>query len=131
MVTSDDIMDIIMSSPNKQCDLYHVPTWVFEELYFFSQKSQSAYRQSHSMESVLMKVLANFTNAVDDDQLALIAFLDLSAAFDTVDHHIIKNLLRITFVLSDLQWFPVCHRIILTCVGHSKEVTRRSFGGLF
>ena len=77
-----------------------------------------------------MNVLANFTNAVDD-KLALIAFLDLSAAFDTVDHHIIKNLLRITFVLSDLQWLPVCHRIILTCIGHSKEVTQRSFGGLF
>ena len=29
-VTNDDILAIIMSSPNKQCDLDHVPTWLLK-----------------------------------------------------------------------------------------------------
>ena len=47
---------------------------------------QSAYRQFHSTETALPKVIADILAAVDSGDLAVLTLLDLSAAFDTVDH---------------------------------------------
>lgn len=51
---------------------------------------QHAYRPSHSCETAVTEVL-NFTfSAANSGQVTLLALLDLSAAFDTVDHEILK-----------------------------------------
>ena len=70
-------------------------------------KFQSAYRKSHSTETALMKVLADLTNAIDDGQLALVAFLDLSAAFDTVDHQVLLYRMFTSYGVSSSvhRWF--------------------------
>jgi len=47
---------------------------------------QSAYRQGHSTESALMKVIADILDAADRRKVTLLGLLDMSAAFDTVDH---------------------------------------------
>jgi Reverse transcriptase (RNA-dependent DNA polymerase) len=47
---------------------------------------QSAYRAHHSTETVVLKVTADILQAVDSGELAALAMLDLSAAFDTVDN---------------------------------------------
>jgi Reverse transcriptase (RNA-dependent DNA polymerase) len=47
---------------------------------------QSAYRAHHSTETAVLKVLSDILRAVDSGDLALLTLLDLSAAFDTVDH---------------------------------------------
>ena len=47
---------------------------------------QSAYRRHHSTETALMKVLSDIYDAVDSRKVTLLGLLDLSAAFDTVDH---------------------------------------------
>ena len=49
---------------------------------------QSAYRKGHSTETALLDVLDRVYTAADDKQVTVLAGLDLSAAFDTVDYQL-------------------------------------------
>lgn len=55
---------------------------------------QSAYRHHHSTETALTIVVADIFLAADAGDLSAISLLDLSAAFDTVDHSIMLQRLR-------------------------------------
>ena len=48
--------------------------------------SQSAYRKLHSTETSLLKVSNDILAALNNGKCALLVTLDLSAAFDTVNH---------------------------------------------
>ena len=61
---------------------------------------QSAYRRYHSTETSLLKVLSDIYAAVDNQQVVLLGLLDLSAAFDCVDHEILLRRLRVRFGIS-------------------------------
>jgi len=47
---------------------------------------QSTYRAHHLTETAVLKVIGDILLALDSSNLALLSLLDLSAAFDTVDH---------------------------------------------
>jgi len=49
---------------------------------------QSAYRIGHSTDSTLLEVLDGVYTAADNKEVTVLIGLDLSAAFDTVDHKI-------------------------------------------
>ena len=49
---------------------------------------QSAYRRYHSTETVLVKVANDILLNMNSQRVTLLVLLDLSAAFDTVDHGI-------------------------------------------
>jgi len=68
---------------------------------------QSAYRRHHSTETAVLKVLADILLAVDAGDLSVLALLDLSAAFDTVDHDILLQRLQTSFGIEGavLNWF--------------------------
>jgi len=53
---------------------------------------QSAYRAKHSVETALVRVQNDVATALDQRKSTMLLLLDLSAAFDTVDHD--KLLLR-------------------------------------
>ena len=55
----------------------------------------------------MLKVLTDILYAVDDDELSVLALLDLSAAFDTVDHGILLTRLKVSFGISGaaMDWF--------------------------
>ena len=55
---------------------------------------QSAYRQGHSTETALLKIFSDILDAADSAQVTLLGLLDLSAAFDSVDHDILLTRLR-------------------------------------
>jgi hypothetical protein len=67
---------------------------------------QSAYRQNHSTETALVKVYNDLLRSVDDKKCVMIVLLDLSAAFDTVDHAILFKRMENMFGISGdaLKW---------------------------
>ena len=69
--------------------------------------SQSAYRQFHSTETALLKVQNDILINMDNEEVTLLVMLDMSAAFDTIDHNILIDILKNDFGVVDsaLQWF--------------------------
>jgi len=57
---------------------------------------QSAYRQGHSTETAVLKVISDTIDA-DTQKVTLLGLLDMSAAFDTVDHRILLERLEVSF----------------------------------
>jgi len=53
---------------------------------------QSGFRPGHSTETAVLRVLSDILLAVDRGDLAALMLLDLTAAFDTVDHDVLLQL---------------------------------------
>jgi len=67
---------------------------------------QSAYRPHHSTETALLFSLDNIYQSADNSQPTLLVSLDLSAAFDTIDHSTLLSRLETSFGVSGsaLSW---------------------------
>ena len=61
---------------------------------------QSAYRKQHSTETALLKILDDLNKVVNSGKTAVLVGLDLSAAFDTIEHDILLDRLRTVFGVS-------------------------------
>uniref|UniRef100_A0A672ZSA2 Reverse transcriptase domain-containing protein n=1 Tax=Sphaeramia orbicularis TaxID=375764 RepID=A0A672ZSA2_9TELE len=68
---------------------------------------QSGFRQRHSTETALLKVSSDILMAADSGKSTVLVLLDLSSAFDTVDHTIMIERLRDLVGMSGpvLDWF--------------------------
>jgi hypothetical protein len=69
--------------------------------------SQSAYRQFHSTETAVCIVHNDLIRSIDRGHVTALVMLDLSAAFDTVDHSVLLEVLTNRFSVGGvaLEWF--------------------------
>ena len=67
----------------------------------------SAYKEYHSTETLLVKVYSDVMNSMDRQQVTILVLLDLSAAFDTVDLKILSVIFQQRFNISGTvrSWF--------------------------
>ena len=68
---------------------------------------QSAYRPNYSTETLLLKFQADILSRMDKQEVSMVVLIDLSAAFDTIDHNIMLNVLQSEFHITGnvLNWF--------------------------
>ncbi len=91
--------------------------------------NQSSYKQGHSTETALIKIQLDILDNMENQQVTLLVMIDLSAAFDTLDHNIMSDVLGSQYGISGqaLQWFQSylsnrCQQII-----SNNEVTSDKF----
>ena len=68
---------------------------------------QSAYKPGHSTETAILRVNNNIDHALGNRKGVLLVLLDLSAAFDMVDHSILLRRMTTYLGVSDRvhEWF--------------------------
>ena len=69
--------------------------------------NQSAYHKNHSTETCLLKLKTDILDAINKKEVVCLVLLDLSAAFDSLEHSLILNRLKYRFgiVGKCLDWF--------------------------
>ena len=88
---------------------------------------QSGFRPGHSTETALLYCTDTWYKALDQRQLIAVVFLDISKAFDTVNHPLLlKKLQLLGLTSSATKWFEsyLTNRTQFTCVNE----TTSSFG---
>ena len=82
---------------------------------------QSAYRKNYSRETALVKLMDDILWSMETQEVTAVVAIDLSAAFDTVDHNILLNVLEDRFGIknSSLKWVDsyLRPRSLRVCVG--------------
>ena len=58
---------------------------------------QSAYREGHSTETALIKIRNDILMNMNNQEVTLLVLLDLSDAFDTIDHTLLLRRLQSRF----------------------------------
>ena len=89
---------------------------------------QSAYRQNHSTETAITKRCNDVITSLDRGQCTVLASLDLSAAFDTVDHDILLQRLYTLYGMNGTvqEWFRsyLTNRQTKVCIASSYSKPR-------
>ena len=85
---------------------------------------QSAYRKFHSTETALLRVHNDISVSLDKGHVTALTLLDLSAAFDIIDHNTLTNRLAEWYGVSGmaLAWFKS-----YLCGRHQKIKIDKSF----
>ena len=86
---------------------------VHEQLYTFIDSNdmfssfQSGYRKNHSCETAVTKIHNDILMMIDKKENVVLLLLDLSAAFDTINHRLLLNKLQRMYGINDvaISWF--------------------------
>ena len=93
---------------------------------------QSAYRSTHSTETALVKVHNDIMSSMGKQEVTVLVLLDLSSAFDTIDHDLLLQRLehRLGIRGSALGWFRsyLLDRRMLVKIDNSSERHPCKFG---
>ena len=131
-------LDLILSKYHPMSNLSFVSDlmeWVvFQQITKFVEELgnldpiQSAYHEVHSTETALLKVKSDILNAMNNKKVVCLVLLNLSVAFDTVNHQLLLNCLKYHFCFQGmvLQWLQsyltgCTQKIILEYAGKTSE----------
>ena len=78
-------------------------------------ESQYAYRRGHSVEDALVDAVEWVSKCIDSDHLVSLTALDLSKAFDSVDHGIL---------LTKMSWYGISSHWFDSYLGDRRQVVR-------
>ena len=85
---------------------------------------QSAYKSSHSTETTLLKIQNDIALSMDSGKAVALTLLDLSAAFDTIDHSLLYDCLH--------DWFGPDGTVLLWINSYlSKSKQKIEVGDIF
>ena len=86
---------------------------------------QSAYRSGHSTETALLKVQNDIAVALDNKSMVVLVLLDLSAAFDVIDHTVMLKRFQHSFGITSnaLKWIHSYHTERVQCVAIGSETS--------
>ena len=95
--------------------------------------SQSAYRKHHSTETLLIKVQNDILQSLDSGYATILVMLDISAAFDVVDHQRLLSRHKEVFGIEGvaLEWLSSYLQGRSQCVvigNHRSELVNIEFG---
>ena len=81
---------------SKHCEKYHL-----------QPDYQSAYKEHYSCETSILKISNDILWGMEAQSITSLVVLDLSAAFDTVDHEILLSILSSKYGIQSnaLKWF--------------------------
>src|SRR6218665_1824103 len=63
---------------------------------------QSGFTKRHSTETLITSLYNKLVSAISHQQVSCLCLLDISAAFDTIDHNILLNRLSTWFGFADI-----------------------------
>ena len=88
----------------------------------------SAYRKNHSTETAVLKIVSDALLAADRGDVTHLGLLDLSAAFDTVEHDILIDHLQAAFGIRGivLRWIDTFIRMRTQTVSFNGMQSTRS-----
>ena len=94
---------------------------------------QSGYKSNHSCETLLLRIVNDIFVHMDDGKCVVLILLDLSAAFDTVDHYILLWILYNEIGLRGtvFQWFESYlhgRRQCVTINNNKSDFTNNNYG---
>jgi len=93
-----------------------------------------AYRKHHSTETAVLKIVLDILQTANNGKVTLLGLLDMSAAFDTVDHDILLDRLNKSFGISGtvLSWVEsfVTGGTQAVHVGEDQSTTSAVVGGV-
>jgi len=81
---------------------------------------QSAYRAHHSAETALVRIHNDIAQSIDSRRSVLFVLLDLSAAFDTINHNTLLRRLSGYGLSGDVLAWLTSYLCSQTCVVHVK-----------
>ena len=106
--TTDEFIVLPRTQTNIQSEYHQKKPQASNHFTFFSHISkspsfsplQSAYGKFHSTETALLKLTNDIMETIDSRKITILTALDMSAAFDTLDHITLLHRLQHTFGLS-------------------------------